>query len=202
MREVLGEDEFVSRRWLVGPEGGLANCAISLHPEEGTEAPAAEPLVDATLDKVGPYYQPQVLVVTPDTEITLRNRESPCPGFMFRGVRFNVGLNVMIAAGQERRWTAVRPEAIVVGCDLRPYVHGTIVIVDTPYLATTDEAGRFTIPDVAPGSYRLQAFHEGLGRWIRDQEVEVDELGGLSLELRTSVTDIQSRGGQRRGPRR
>jgi len=187
MSEVFGKDEYVSRRWLVGPEGGLANCAISIYPKEGTETPAAEPLVDATFDKVGPYYQPQVLVVTPGTEITLRNRESPCRGFRFIGVRRNEGLNAMIAAGGERRWTARRPEVLQVGCDLRPYIHGAIVIVDSPYFATTDESGRFTIQGVAPGSYRLRAFHEGLGYWIRGQDLEVDELGGLSLELRASV---------------
>ena len=187
MREAFGESEFVSERWLVGPEGGLANCAISLRPIEGTEVPPIEPLEDAYFDKVGPYYRPQVLLVPCGTSVTLRNQESLCRGFHGRMVK-NKSFNRLIAPGEEYAWLAEREDVVEVGCDVRPYVHGAIVVVDTPYYAKTDAEGRFTIRDVAPGTYVLRAFHEGLGRWIRRQRVEVDWGQSVRLELRTSAT--------------
>jgi len=187
MQEAFGVSEFVSERWLVGPEGGLANCAISLRPIEGTEVPPIEPIEDAYFDKVGPYYRPQVLLVTTGTPVTLRNQESLCGGFHGRAAK-NQSFNRIIPPGEEHTWLAERAEVVPVVCDVQPYVQGTIVVVDTPYYAMTDADGSFRIRDVAPGTYALRAFHEGLGRWIRRQRVEVDWGQSVSLELRTSAT--------------
>jgi len=187
MQEAFGESEFVSERWLVGPEGGLANCAISLRPIKGTEVPPIEPLEDAYFDKVGPYYRPQVLLVPCGTSVTLRNQESPCGGFHGRANK-NQSFNRLIAPGEEHTWLAERAEVVPVVCDIQPYVQGAIVVVDTPYYAKTDAEGRFSIRDVAPGTYMLRAFHEGLGQWIRRRTVEVDWGESVSLELRTSAT--------------
>ena len=181
------ESEFVSERWLVGPEGGLANCAISLRPIEGTEVPPIEPIEDAYFDKVGPYYRPQVLLVTPGTSVTLRNQESLCGNFHGRAKK-NKSFNRVIAPGEEHTWLAERAEVVPVVCDIQPYVQGAIVVVDTPYYAMTDADGSFRIRDVAPGTYMLRAFHEGLGQWIRRRKVEVDWGQSVSLELRTSAT--------------
>jgi hypothetical protein len=94
----------------------------------------------------------------------------------------------LIAPGEEHTWLAERAEVVPVVCDIQPYVHGAIVVVDTPYYALTDAEGRFSIRDVAPGTYMLRAFHEGLGRWIRRRKIEVDWGESVSLELKTSAT--------------
>ena len=188
MREATGESEFVSRLWLVGPEGGLANCAISLHPLDAPQAPAVEPMTGVVLDKFGPYYLPQLLVVTTGTEVELRNERSPCRGFHLR-CKKNMRLNLHIYGERTRRWLAVHAEAVHVSCDVRPYTHGAILVVDTPYHALTDAEGRFAIEGVAPGSYRLRAYHEELRTWIRDRTVAVEEGGVVSLQLRDSLPD-------------
>lgn len=179
----FGLSEFVSRLWLVGPESGLANCVISLHPLKGLEGPEAEPVAGAIFDKVGPYDQPQVLVVTCGTEVTLRNRESPCLGFMAR-CKKNRTFNRLVLEGTEYIWRPEHAEAVRVGCDKRPYTHGMIVVVDTPYYAKTDAEGRFSIEGLTPGLYRLRVFHEGLGYWIKNQQVEVPGTGDVSIELK------------------
>ena len=189
MQEATGLSEYVSERWLVGSEGELANCVVSLMPIEGTEAPPIEALEEVYFDKVGPFFRPQVLVVPCGTSVTLRNQESPCRGFHGRAKK-NRSFNRSIQPGGEHAWLAERAEVVSVGCDVRPYVHGTIVIVDTPYYAKTDSEGSFSIRDVAPGSYTLRAFHEGLGMWIKRQRVVVSDWGeSVSLELRASAKD-------------
>ena len=49
-------------------------------------------------------------------------------------------------------------------------------------------SGSFKIRDVAPGTYRLCAFHEGRGYWVRLEKVEVDWGQSVSLEMRISAT--------------
>jgi hypothetical protein len=38
---------------------------------------------------------------------------------------------------------------------------GVILVVPTPYFATTDEQGAFALRDVPPGTYGVVAWHEG-----------------------------------------
>jgi len=187
MQETTGLSEYVSERWLVGPEGGLANCVISLLPIEGTDAPPVDPLEEACLDKVGPFFRPQVLVVPCGTSVTLRNQESPCRGF--HGIaRKNRSFNTMIPPGEERAWLAEHAEVVSVRCDVRPYVQGTIVVVETPYYAKSDAEGQFEIEDVAAGTYRLRVDHEGLGRWREPEAVVVDWGQRVPIELKTSAS--------------
>lgn len=41
-----------------------------------------------------------------------------------------------------------------------PHLEGTLVVVDSPYVATVDDAGRFEFGDVAEGSYKLKIFYK------------------------------------------
>lgn len=41
-----------------------------------------------------------------------------------------------------------------------PHLHGTLVVVATGHVANVDEAGRFTIPDVPEGAYKLRVFYK------------------------------------------
>jgi hypothetical protein len=187
MQELLDQREFISRRWLVGEESGLANCVISLSPLNGLEQPPLEAVDDAVFEKIGPYYHPQVLVVTAGTEVTLRTRESSCGGF-HAITRKNQAFNRIIPAGEEHTWLAEREEIVPVMCDIQPHAHGVIVILDTPHYAKTDAEGHFSIRDLAPGTYILRAFHEGLGVWVKDQVVEIESWGHYAkVELRTAA---------------
>ena len=188
MQELLDEREFTSRRWLIGEESGLANCVISLSPLNGLEQPPLEAVDDAVFEKIGPYYHPQVLVITAGTEVTLRTQESRCGGFHAIAKK-NQAFNRVIPTGEEHTWLAEREEIVPVRCDIQPHAHGVIVILDTPHYAKTDEDGHFSIRDLAPGTYMLRAFHEGLGVWVKDQVVEVESWGHMTrLELRTTAT--------------
>jgi Polysaccharide lyase family 4, domain II len=45
-------------------------------------------------------------------------------------------------------------------CNIHPSMSALIVVLDSPYFATTDKSGHFTIPNVPPGVYRLHVLHE------------------------------------------
>ncbi len=56
-------------------------------------------------------------------------------------------------------------------CNVHPEMSGYVVVVPTPYFATTDRDGNFEIKDVPPGQYTLKTWSEG-GK-ATSQQVEV-----------------------------
>lgn len=162
LRPFHDADVFLDEDWLVGEKGELANVVLTLHRLDLEAPPKPEPLKDAVYAKIGPRYEPRVLIVPVGSEVTLRNVNSPCNGFMGRGQRDQ--FNMTLQKGSEQRVTLEHRGTIPVSCDLRPMMRGAIVVVDTPYFAKSDATGRFVIPELPAGRYGLRVWHEGLGR--------------------------------------
>jgi hypothetical protein len=51
--------------------------------------------------------------------------------------------------------------AVKLGCNIHDWMAGVILVVPTPYFATTDEQGAFALRDLPPGTYGVVAWHEG-----------------------------------------
>jgi hypothetical protein len=66
-----------------------------------------------------------------------------------------------------------------------PWMTAYVAVLPQPWAALTDEAGRFTLPDVPAGTYKLYAWHEILGTVIRDVVV---------LAGRTATADCEFNG--------
>jgi len=50
-----------------------------------------------------------------------------------------------------------------VKCDLHPWEKAWIAVFDHPFVAVTGEDGSFKLPDVPPGKYTFEAWHETFG---------------------------------------
>lgn len=78
IQRLTGEKVYREETWLVGENKGLAHCVVTLKAKNQI---APKPMEKAVLDKVGVRYIPRVLVVTPETQVVFRNKESVCRGF-------------------------------------------------------------------------------------------------------------------------
>ena len=58
---------------------------------------------------------------------------------------------------------------ITIKCDFHPWMIAHFFVLDHPFFAVSDAAGRFAIDGLAPGSYTLAAWHEAYG----EQALEV-----------------------------
>jgi plastocyanin len=187
MRKATREETITVHTHRVGKEGGLADCIVSLRAVDPARQRAVRPLPMMPFDKVGPVYEPRLLVVTAGTTVKMTNRNSPCNGFKSSSARGEDLFNRLIPAGKSYEHTFKHRDTIAVSC-IRPYMLGWIVVVDTPWYARTDVNGSFTIADVPSGRYRITVWHEVEGRI--DKKVGLKEITvaqGKTTSLRMEI---------------
>jgi hypothetical protein len=70
----------------------------------------------------------------------------------------------------------------VMQCGFHAYMESWGVAVTNPYFAKTDEQGRFTLPDVPPGAYKLIVWHPYIRKRI-EQAVTVGPKGTVEANV-------------------
>lgn len=160
---------------------GLANAVVWLRPDSDdpkAQFPAdkirrkAEPtthLVEAGRDG----FTPRVLAARVGDRITFGN---PTP------IAFNVRyqrptsadapmgeetgeFNILLAPGKTHTSAPLTRTRIcdLVGDGIHPWVKAYVLAFDHPHSAVTDASGKFTIPDVPEGTWRVVVWHEKVG---------------------------------------
>jgi hypothetical protein len=96
--------------------------------------------------------------------LVVRNSDATLHNVHVKGGRnrgFNIGQPVR---GLESKRTFAQPEVgIEVACDIHGWMNGAIAVFDHPFFAVTSLDGSFSIPNLPPGEYVLEAWHQTLG---------------------------------------
>jgi plastocyanin len=167
---------------VVGTRGGLANVFVYI--KSGLAGKAFEiPDVPVAIDQKGCSFQPRVLGV--QTAQTLRVTNSdPVTHNIHPLAQSNREWNHSQGAGEEplaRKFP--RPEVMIrVKCNIHSWMRAYIGVLEHPYFAVTQEDGRFRIPNLPPGDYVVEAWHESLG--TQEQHIQV----GPSAKIETNFT--------------
>ena len=75
---------------------------------------------------------------------------------------FNVGQPIQ---GMKMNETFTAPEVMVpFKCDVHGWMNAYVGVLDHPYFAVTAADGTFSLKDVPPGTYTIEAWHEKFGR--------------------------------------
>jgi plastocyanin len=78
-----------------------------------------------------------------------------------------------------------KPEVMVpVRCDIHPWMVTYIGVLPHPYYAISGEDGTFSIPNLPPGRYTLEAWHEKLGTRTREVTVAPGEAVTVDFDFR------------------
>jgi plastocyanin len=136
--------------------GDVSSVVIWLRPVSG--APASRPS-RAVMVQRGKKFIPHVLAVQKGTAVDFPNNDPIFHNAFsnYSGQIFDVGL---YKPGTSRTVTFSRPGVVRIFCNIHANMSAVIVVLDTPWFATTDKDGNFRIDDVPPGEYTLEAFHE------------------------------------------
>jgi plastocyanin len=136
----------------------LSDIVVWLEPVNSEAADAVEPEHARLLQK-DKMFHPHVLAIGVGSVVDFPNADPIFHNAFsnFEGQLFDVGL---YPPGSSRSIRFRRPGIVRVFCNIHPTMSAVIVVLDTPYFTKAGDDGRYRIPNVPPGNYRLHVFDE------------------------------------------
>lgn len=135
-----------------------SGVVVWLEPSQPLPAPLPSPIHLRMVQK-DKKFQPHELVIRAGSTVDFPNADPIFHNAFsnFNGQIFDIGL---YPPGKSRSIVFRNPGIVHVFCNIHPTMAAVIVVIETPYYAISDAAGRFAIGDVASGQYRLHVFSE------------------------------------------
>ncbi len=162
--------------------GNLAN--VFVYVKEGLPAGQSfpTPADPALLDQKGCRYTPHVSGVMVNQKVIIRNSD-PTLHNVHALPKVNSEFNqAQPFEGMEIEKKFDKPEVMVTfKCDVHPWMSSYMAVLTHPYFAVSGADGSFTIPQLPPGSYVLEAWHETLGS--QTQSVTVGESQAVEVSF-------------------
>ncbi len=171
----------MTQHFIVGANGELANVVVAL---KGVPAkPGGESAVPVVLDQKGCIYVPQIQAIQTNQKLLVKTSDP---------VAHNVHTLPAVAGNVEKNLSqpAKAPDLVFTfpkaenflkfKCDIHPWMFAWVSVFDHPYFAVTDKDGKFTIKDVPPGKYTIEARHRKAAADGVTKEVEVKDSGATA----------------------
>jgi plastocyanin len=143
-------------------------------------APAQHPVID----QKGLVFQPHVTAVQVGTTVDFLNSDSVAHNVFWTSVGGNKKLNHNLGTwpkGERKSFKFDTPGAVPILCNVHPEMSAYLVVVPTPYFATSDQAGSYKIENVPDGSYTVVAWHEGAKNQSKPVTVSGDTKADFTL---------------------
>lgn len=159
--------------YVVNANGNLADVVVSLKGITGKSTGASA--APATLDQKGALYVPQIVAIQTDQKLIVKNSD-PFVHNVHTKPKDNPESNeVQMSGGADLTYSFDKPEMFLkFQCDVHPWMFAWVSVFDHPYFAASGEDGKFTIKNVPPGKYTLEAAHRKLGTQTAEIEVKAD----------------------------
>lgn len=166
---------------VVGAGGGLKNVVVRV--AKGFKGPAAAPTGEAVLDQQGCIYKPRVVVAQAGQTVAIKNSDQT-----LHNVHTYKGPATLFNQAQVFGMPAIKKkfangDIIKFKCDVHPWMTGYVVVTDNPHHAVTGDDGSFTLKDVPPGTYTVEAWHEKYGTKTAQVTVAADKPATASFDF-------------------
>ncbi len=168
--------EAVIEKVAVGGNKGLANAVVSVPSAKGGKA------VKAVVDQHGCKFVPHVSVMAPG-EIEIKNSDD-----ILHNLHTYSTANPPINKAQPKFKKTMtekfeKPEVIKLTCDVHSWMLGWVAVTPGP-AAVTDKDGVAKIADVPAGKYKVEVWHETLGKQEKEVEVKAGQTTKVSFEMK------------------
>lgn len=143
-------------------------------------APAEHPVID----QKGLVYQPHITSVLVGTTVDFLNSDSVAHNVFWTSIGGNKKLGHNLGTwpkGEKKSFKFDAPGAVPILCNVHPEMSAYLVVVPTPYFATSDQAGNYKIENVPDGSYTVIAWHEGAKNQSKPVSVSGDTKADFTL---------------------
>ena len=164
---------------VVGAGGGLANVFVYVKSGlEGLDFPTSTD--EVVLDQNGCMYAPHVIGIMAGQTLTVLNSDSvihnvnatPTENRGFNRSQPFAGMTFETSFGVAEIMVPVR-------CDVHGWMEAYIGVTDHPYNVVTGSDGSFSLAQLPPGDYELEAWHEVYG--TSTQTVTVPASGNVEV---------------------
>ena len=127
-------------------------------------------------------FEPRVVAITRGSTIDFPNAD---PFFhnvfsLSRSAPFDLG---RYRRGDSRSRVFAQTGLVKVFCHIHSQMSGSIMVFDHPYFTMPLADGRFTIPEVPAGTYRLSAWHERIGETMLPVAIEAGQTTRVEFAL-------------------
>jgi plastocyanin len=146
---------------------------------DAPDAPKTPPRAEAVLEQRNLEFYPHVLAVQVGTRVKFPNNDRVLHNVFsyHEGKPFDLGL---YPVGTVKVHPFDQVGLSRVFCNIHSQMAAYVMVVDTPYFAVSDSAGRFTLREIPVGAYHYHAWRPG-GTVLNDV---VDVKPGFSFEVR------------------
>ena len=152
-------------------------------------APFAPPTQPATIRQKDATFVPHVLPILIGTTVVWPNQDDIYHNVfsMSQTKPFDLGLYNADQPG--KRVTFDHPGQVDVFCAIHTKMRCIVLVLENPFFALADSKGRFTIPNIPAGVYRVRAWHERMpSQW---KEITVPAEGTVTVDFVLSLGDLQ-----------
>ena len=177
----LHSTPVMTQFYVTGEGGSLAN--VFVYVKSGLEGMSftapSEPVV---LDQQGCTYHPHVIGMQVGQPLEIMNSDDTLHNIHAmpkKNKEFNIGQPVK---GLKTNKTFDVPEVMIpFKCDVHKWMNSYAGVLDHPYFAVTSEDGAFEIPNLPPGDYVVEAWHERMG--TKEMSVTVPASGSAEANF-------------------
>lgn len=176
-----GGKPVLDEELIVSDDGGVKNAFVFLR----RGAPKRDypvPEKPARLNQQGCMFQPRVQGVRVGQRLLVSNADPVTHNvrsFPVLNQAFNFGQPADTGA-RERIFQQAERE-IEVQCDVHPWMHAYIFVMDHPFFSVSGDDGTYSIEGLPPGEYALESWHEKLGKQRKTVMVSDSSLVDVSF---------------------
>jgi hypothetical protein len=168
---------------VINDNGTLRNVFVWVKSgSEGWSFPMPEG--DALLDQRGCMYFPHVQGMRKGQTLSIKTSD-PTAHNVHGYAKVNRAFNRSQPAGAANVTIRMRRDEVTppmkVKCDIHPWMNAYVAVVDHPYFAVTGPDGSFELPDLPPGSYTIEVWHEKFG--AMEQAITIGDNETKALEF-------------------
>ncbi len=136
------------------------------------------------IDQRGLVFQPHLTAVQVGTTVDFLNSDSVAHNVFWTSIGGNKKLAHNLGTwpkGEKKSFKFDTPGAVPILCNVHPEMSAYLVVVPTPYFATSDQTGNYKIENVPDGSYTVTAWHEGAKNQSKPVAVSGDAKADFTL---------------------
>ena len=181
--EMHGGERQKPETVIINENGTLRNVFVWVKTgAEGWKFPMPEG--DALLDQKGCMYTPHVQGMRQGQSLSVKTSDPTAHNVHGYGKK-NRSFNRSQPSGASnvairmRRDEASPP--MKVKCDIHPWMNAFVAVVPHPYFAVTGPDGSFELPNLPPGTYTIEAWHEKYD--VMEQTVTIGDGETQTLEF-------------------